>query len=321
MSNYQLSVCMPTYNYGAYIGTALDSVLDQIEPGVEIIVLDSGSKDQTRQVVAERAQRHPALRYEFQSKPAGIDRDMARTVELSSGEYCWLLSADDALVPGALKRVIAAFSSGRRLLLTNRWWCDGALMPLRRDAWLAGGGEDEDFDFRDKEVLISYLGRARSVGALFSFMSCIGFNRAAWLQVGNDVALAGSHYAHVQRLFEIGRHGAVLGYLADPLVYCRGGNDSFRSDGLMSRLLIDLNGFMALSQALFPTDPGLQNAFHSVLKREHPPRRWIRAYSELPDIASWQRVDQLLADYGYPLWQRAGIRTLGGFWRMLRGFA
>jgi abequosyltransferase len=321
MSNYQLSVCMPTYNYGAYIGMALDSVLDQIEPGVEVIVLDSGSKDQTRQVVAERAQRHPALRYEFQSKPGGIDRDMARTVELSSGEYCWLLSADDALVPGALKRIIAAFSSGRQLLLANRWWCDADLMPLRRDAWLEGHGDDEDFNFCNEAVLRSYLDRARSVGALFSFMSCIGFNRAAWLQAGNDTALAGSHYAHVQRLFEIGRQGAVLGYLADPLVYCRGGNDSFRSDGLMSRLLIDLNGFMGLSQALFPTNASLQKAFHGVLKREHPPRRWVRAYSELPDTASWQRVNQLLAAYDYPLWQRTGIRTLGGLWRMLRGFA
>jgi abequosyltransferase len=317
----RLSICIPTYNYGAYIGTALDSVLGQIEPNVEILVLDSDSTDQTREVVAARASRHDCVRYIHQEFRGGIDLDMARSVELSRGEFCWLLSADDALVPGGLRRILAAFANGKRLLLANRWWCDANLEPLRADAWLGGLSGDRSFDFSNSVQLQLFLDHAKSVGALFSFMSCIGFERAGWLAARTDDTLIGSHYAHVQRLFDIGFQGAVLGYLADPLVYCRSGNDSFRSDGLMSRLLIDLCGFMALSQVLFPASIDLQNAFRAVLKREHPPRRWIRAYSELPDTTNWPRVNQLLAGYGYPLWQRRGILLLGGFWRMLRGHA
>ena len=317
MNAVRLSICMPTYNYGSYIGRAIDSVLEQIEPGVEIVVLDGGSSDQTRSEVDARAARYGCVRYIYQETRGGIDRDMARTVELAQGEFCWLLSADDALLPGGLRKILSAFGSGRRLLLTNRWWCDADLRPLRRDKWLDMPVGDADFDFTNPKQLRTYFERARSLGALFSFMSSIGFERAAWLQSYSDDALAGSNYAHIQRLFEIGFRGAKLAYLAEPLVYCRGGSDSFRSGGLISRLLIDLRGLMILSNVLFPGNAELQQAFRAVLKREHPPRRWIRACGTLADPTAWGEVDSLLAVYGYPAWQRAGIRASG---RVLRQF-
>ena len=313
----RLSICIPTYNYGAYIGTALDSVLGQIEPGVEILVLDSNSTDQTREVVAARVSRHDCVRYIHQEFRGGIDLDMARSVELARGKFCWLLSADDALVPGGLRRILAAFADGKRLLLANRWWCDANLHPLRADAWLEEISNDRSFDFKNSVQLQLYLDHAKSVGALFSFMSCIGFERAGWLAVRQDDTLIGSHYAHVQRLFTIGCGGATLGLLADPLVYCRSGSDSFRGDGLGGRLLIDLRGFLALSRSLFQENAALQKSFRAVVRREHPFRRWIRACTERPHATTWIEVDSLLAVYGYPCWQRAAIRVVGRILRTL----
>lgn len=48
-----LSVCIPTYNFGAFIGDAIESVLRGPLQQLEIVVLDGGSTDGTAAVVAD----------------------------------------------------------------------------------------------------------------------------------------------------------------------------------------------------------------------------------------------------------------------------
>lgn len=311
MSEVRLSFCMPTHNYGAYIGAAIESVLGQIEPGVEIVVLDSGSSDSTREIVEGHAARQDCVRYFYQEKPGGIDRDMARSVALAAGEHCWLLSADDALAPGALHRILEEFERGHDILLANRIWCDTSLRPVRPEAWLAGANRDRVVNFARVDESLAYLEDARSLGALFSFMSCIGFRREAWMRARVDASLIGTNYMHVQRLFSMGRDGARLKYIAAPLVLCRGGSDSFREAGLASRLLMDLKGFLELARSIFPDSEALQAAFRAVVKREHPWPRWVRARSETRDPAPWKEIERLLVVYGFNSAQLFLINALG----------
>ena len=307
----KVSFCIPTFNYGPFIGRAIESVLAQMEPGVEIVVLDGGSVDQTRDVVEKLAASHRCVRYVYQPERGGIDRDLARSVELASGEYCWLLSADDALAPGALHRILDEFERGPDLLLANRIWCDANLMPVRPEAWLRGANSDRVVNFAHADESLVYLEDAHSLGALFSFMSCIGFRREAWMRARVDATLIGTNYAHVQRLFGMGRDGARLKYIAVPLVLCRGGSDSFSEAGLASRLLIDLKGFLELARSIFPDNEALQATFRAVVKREHPWPRWVRARSETRDAARWKEIERLLVVYGFNSAQLFLINALG----------
>jgi abequosyltransferase len=305
-----LSICMPTYNNAAYIGDALTSVLSQAGGDVEIVVLDGGSTDETEAVVRPIAQRDARVRYVRQAERGGIDRDMARSVDLARGDYCWLLSADDALAQGALARILAECRAGHELLLANRLWCDIALRPITAHAWLADGAASEVFNLADARQAQAYLSRARSLGALFSFMSVIGFRRSRWLAAGETATLAGSNYAHVGRLFAMARQGARLRYLADPLVLCRSGNDSFASAGVAARLAIDLRGYLALSQVVFPADERLQRAFRQVLRREHSWRVWMYAREVTPDASRWKEIERLLRAYGFTPPQLLAIRMI-----------
>ena len=307
----RLSICIPTYNYGAFIATAIGSVLGQIEPDVEIVVLDGGSTDDTREVVARLATEQPVVKYFRQETRGGIDRDLARSVELASGEYCWLLSADDALALGALRRIMDECEHGHDILLANRIWCDASLRPVRPEAWLTGANRDRVVNFAHADESLVYLEDAHSLGALFSFMSCIGFRREAWMRARVDATLIGTNYTHVQRLFGMGRDGARLKYIAAPLVLCRGGSDSFSEAGLASRLLIDLKGFLELARSIFPDNEVLQAAFRAVLKREHPWPRWVRARSETRDAARWKEIERLLVVYGFNSAQLFLINALG----------
>src|SRR4051812_20839849 len=118
---------MPTYNNAGYITQALRSALGNCDDEVEVVVLDGGSTDDTEVVVQSIAQQDARVRYVRQADRGGIDHDMARTVELARGEYCWLLSADDAFAEGALGRILQECRAGGDLWLANRLWCDIAL--------------------------------------------------------------------------------------------------------------------------------------------------------------------------------------------------
>lgn len=317
MSAVRLSICMPTYNYGRFIETAIRSVLaDAKGNGIEVVVLDGASTDNTAAVVSALASELPNVRYVRRSERGGIDADLGASVELASGDYCWLLSADDALREGALDRMLREIDQGFDLVLCNRMWCDAELRPIRDESWLDGDRADRIVDLSDRRECAAYLADARSLGALFSFMSSIVFRRAAWIAVTDAPALAGSHYAHVGRLLSIARSGGRLKYIADPLVLCRGGADSFRAGGLASRLLIDLRGYKAVAAAVFPGEVALQSSVKAVVRKEHPWRRWLKARSETSDVGQWKKVEVLMREFGY---SSLGVRLLDPLGRMLGG--
>ena len=305
-----ISFCMPTYNYGRYIGTAIESIRAQGQQNVEIVVLDGGSTDDTQAVVERAAARWPAIRYVRQSARGGIDADLARSVELASGEYCWLLSADDALRAGAAARMVGELESGSDIVLCNRFWCDAELRPLHAQSWLKSGEPDRGVNLADSSDVREYLGSAQSMGALFSFMSCIAFRRDKWLATESQAGVVPC-YTHVGRLFTMGRLGARFKYVAEPLVLCRGGTDSFRSGGLAARLLLDLRGYRQLATALFPDDEACRLAFLAVVRREHPVRQWIGARVETPETPQWRSVERELAGYGFAPWQLSLIAAAG----------
>ena len=94
----KLSIPVPVYNFAEFLPETLQSIVSQEgAEQVEIIVVDGASTDNTPQVMAEFCAKYPNVRYHRLPEKGGIDRDMAKSVEVSSGEYCWLFSGDDIM--------------------------------------------------------------------------------------------------------------------------------------------------------------------------------------------------------------------------------
>jgi len=91
-----VSVIIPCYNHGKYLADAIDSVLSQRHKQVEVIVVDDGSTDSTKAVVAERYGHVDAVKYIYQSNQ-GLSAARNTGIAHSSGQYFVFLDADDWL--------------------------------------------------------------------------------------------------------------------------------------------------------------------------------------------------------------------------------
>lgn len=117
--SFKLSICIATLNRGAFIGETLESIKLQATEEVEIVVLDGASRDNTEQVVRELQRTMPSLRYIRQDANYGVDRDFNTAVEHATGEYCWLMSDDDLVMPGAVQTILRALEGSYSLIILN----------------------------------------------------------------------------------------------------------------------------------------------------------------------------------------------------------
>ena len=102
-----MSVIIPTYNRADLVKQAVDSVLRQTVSDYEIIVVDDGSTDHTRQVLESVT---PPVRYLFQ-KNRGFAAARNRGIAESRGEYLAFLDSDDLFEPRLLEAVLATFEA------------------------------------------------------------------------------------------------------------------------------------------------------------------------------------------------------------------
>lgn len=102
-----VSVIVPAYDDGRWIGEALESILRQTRRADEVIVVDDGSTDDTAAVVARYG---PPVRYERQTH-AGAGAARNRGVEMAQGDYLAFLDADDLWMDDKLERQLAALAA------------------------------------------------------------------------------------------------------------------------------------------------------------------------------------------------------------------
>jgi glycosyltransferase involved in cell wall biosynthesis len=102
-----VSVVVPTYNHARYLGEAIDSVLAQDYPNMELIVLDDGSTDDTREVLEGYGDRF----YWETHENMGEARTLNKGWRMSGGEILGRVSADDVLLPGAVSACVAALQA------------------------------------------------------------------------------------------------------------------------------------------------------------------------------------------------------------------
>ena len=170
-----VTVYITNYNYGKYIKTAIDSVLRQTFTGFELIIIDDGSTDNSRQVILEYEE-HPQVRIIFQDNK-GLNQTNNIALKASRGQYIMRLDADDFLDSNALLVMSNALnkSPDLGLVFPDYYYVDaagnitgqekrhdfntdvtlhdqpahGACTMIRKRCLIGVGGYSEDFQCQD----------------------------------------------------------------------------------------------------------------------------------------------------------------------------
>jgi glycosyltransferase involved in cell wall biosynthesis len=95
----KVSVIIPTYNRAGLIARAIDSVLVQTFKDFELIIIDDGSKDNTKEAIKPFEGK---IKYIYQNN-GGISNARNRGIQESSGQYIAFLDSDDYWAPQKLE--------------------------------------------------------------------------------------------------------------------------------------------------------------------------------------------------------------------------
>lgn len=209
-----LSICIATLNRSAFIGDTLDTIVGQLRTETEVVIVDGASADATETVVARYVTADSRVRYVRLETNSGVDQDYDIAVSHARGTYCWLMTDDDLLKPGALDRVLAVLDGHRDLIIANAEvrtvdfsasLC-GTLVGVRADTEYAPGDADR--------LLVD------TANAL-SFIGCVVVRRDFWLS-RNRANYYGSLFVHVGVVFQDVTPATLV--IAEPLISIRYGN-------------------------------------------------------------------------------------------------
>jgi glycosyltransferase involved in cell wall biosynthesis len=131
MDRDQVSVVIPAFNRAHVIGDAIDSVFRQGVDGVQVIVVDDGSTDDTRAAVARYGSRVIYLHQPNQG--AAVARN--RGLEAAGGRLVAFLDSDDVWLPGKLRLeldLLARFPDADAIISDSEFWHEGSLVTGSR---------------------------------------------------------------------------------------------------------------------------------------------------------------------------------------------
>jgi len=193
-----VSVVIPTYNGEKYLGAALDSVLRQTYRNMEVIVVDDGAVDGTKNIIEKFKQKDSRITSIHNEHNVGFVKSLNSGIARAQGEYIARLDDDDSWIdPAKLEKQVGFLeqhpeyvlaggglvqidSKGeemirylfpekdeaiRKAILVDNVIAHSCVV-FRKDAFLKAGGYDEQFGFFADRDLWLKLGK---IGKLYNF--------------------------------------------------------------------------------------------------------------------------------------------------------
>ena len=242
-----LSICIATFNRAKFIVETLDSIVCQLPPNVELIIVDGASQDNTFDVMHEYVLRHPEVNYYREIINSGIDGDYDKAVGYAHGQYCWLMTDDDLLKLGSVQKVLAKLDGLNELVIVNAEVKTADLLKVLQDKYI-NFNDDKIYRNGDAEKLFIEM------AAGLTFIGCVVIKRDVW-NSRDRKSYYGSLFVHVGVIFQ-GLPIANGTFIQEPLITIRYGNAMWAPRGLeiwiikWPKLIWSFKGFQHSSKSL-----------------------------------------------------------------------
>lgn len=110
MNQKTLAIFITSYNYGEFIGTAIESVINQSNPNWKLYIFDNCSTDNTYEVVEQYLKKDRRISWKKRETNIGALNNIIEGFREVDADYISLLTADDWLMPNVVADALAAFS-------------------------------------------------------------------------------------------------------------------------------------------------------------------------------------------------------------------
>lgn len=186
----KISIIIPCYNDHLFIEQAVDSALAQTWPDKEIIVVDDGSNEQTKNKLRFL---EPKIEKLIIQNNKGVSAARNKGIELASGEYIMVLDSDDYFDPEFSKKAVEIFLQNAEVKLVTCYsnWFDEKSNKIFKPS----GGKAED-------LLLNNIAMGSSM-----------FRKRDWEEVGgyDEKMLKGyEDWEFYIRLLKTGGHAEVI---------------------------------------------------------------------------------------------------------------
>ncbi|HEX3728835.1 MAG TPA: glycosyltransferase family 2 protein [Opitutaceae bacterium] len=205
-----VSIVIPCYNAEPWLGAALDSALAQTWPATEIIVVDDGSRDRSREIA--RGYENRGVRVLAQAN-AGASAARNAGLRAARGAYIQFLDADDLLAPGKIEAQVRRLADGGAGVLASGAWARFAGDP-------AGAEFTPQANWRDLSGVEFLQSNYEEIGMM---------HPAAWLAPRALLDRIGP-WDESLSLNDDGEYFARAALAADRIVFCPDARSLYRSN-------------------------------------------------------------------------------------------
>ena len=148
MKNNLVSIIIPCYNQSKYLEEAVQSVLDQTYPNIEIIIINDGSMDDTEKTALTLHSKHPQKIKFISQSNQGLPNARNNAIREAQGSFILPLDADDRIHPEMIERSLALLKKEDIDIISTKAQCFGAkediytpiafpeCNPTYRNCWL-----------------------------------------------------------------------------------------------------------------------------------------------------------------------------------------
>lgn len=151
-----ISIIIPVYNSAQYIGECIQSVLDQTYRCLEVLMIDDGSVDGSREIcenISERDARFVVISQEHR----GVSAARNRGLENATGQYLFFLDSDDVIHPRLLEELYLLLRKKKAGMAAVTHYCKGEEAFEKPASWKREGSHPKKNLYLNMEEAIDCL--------------------------------------------------------------------------------------------------------------------------------------------------------------------
>jgi glycosyltransferase involved in cell wall biosynthesis len=116
-----VSVVIPVYNGASYLEEAVDSVFKSTYKNYEILLINDGSKDTSKELCRSLEKKYKKVRFHSFAKNRGLGRVLNYALKYAKGKYICRINQDDTMSPDRIQRQVEFMTSHPEVTLLGSW--------------------------------------------------------------------------------------------------------------------------------------------------------------------------------------------------------